>query len=371
MASVGSDRISLRTTNGGVTLTLPEIGEGRPLRVLHQRRHQRLGASKLEISEQSRRRLEGKSERRRHRHRAADDQRRHPAPLARRHGTDETQQRDRRRRANVRTVEGPLKSRDGERRQGHPLPPPEAAGERHLAFCGPCCCSPACSRPGRASGCGTPRKPPPAPLPRVVAARRGRPRATSPSCRSSTSSGSLPLGLLQRVHPRAPLRSLQRNAWRVAARPGEVVRHRPAAGRPPRPLVYWLHSPLAGSLVAGGRLRVHAADRRPDQSGAGAPPAAVLHGEAARSRDALRTRLLALAERAGARVLGAYEWGLGDKTKKANAALAGLGRHAAHPGVGHDARRVLATTRSRSCSRTRSRITCTATSGRGSCSRAC
>jgi STE24 endopeptidase len=41
--------------------------------------------------------------------------------------------------------------------------------------------------------------------------------------------------------------------------------------------------------------------------------------------DALRARLLALAERAGARVLGAYEWGLGDKTKKANAALTGIG----------------------------------------------
>ena len=42
-------------------------------------------------------------------------------------------------------------------------------------------------------------------------------------------------------------------------------------------------------------------------------------------REALRQRLMALAERAGARVLGAYEWGLGEKTKKANAALAGLG----------------------------------------------
>jgi STE24 endopeptidase len=42
-------------------------------------------------------------------------------------------------------------------------------------------------------------------------------------------------------------------------------------------------------------------------------------------REALRARLLALADRAGARVLGAYEWGLADKTKKANAALAGLG----------------------------------------------
>jgi STE24 endopeptidase len=43
------------------------------------------------------------------------------------------------------------------------------------------------------------------------------------------------------------------------------------------------------------------------------------------SRDALRARLLALAERAGARVVDAYEWGLSGKTRKANAALTGLG----------------------------------------------
>jgi STE24 endopeptidase len=42
-------------------------------------------------------------------------------------------------------------------------------------------------------------------------------------------------------------------------------------------------------------------------------------------REALHARLLGLAERAGAKVLGAYEWGLSEKTKKANAALAGLG----------------------------------------------
>jgi STE24 endopeptidase len=42
-------------------------------------------------------------------------------------------------------------------------------------------------------------------------------------------------------------------------------------------------------------------------------------------REVLRERLLTLADRAGARVLGAYEWGLADKTKKANAALAGVG----------------------------------------------
>jgi len=42
-------------------------------------------------------------------------------------------------------------------------------------------------------------------------------------------------------------------------------------------------------------------------------------------REALHARLLGLADRAGARVLGAYEWGLSEKTRKANAALAGLG----------------------------------------------
>jgi STE24 endopeptidase len=43
-------------------------------------------------------------------------------------------------------------------------------------------------------------------------------------------------------------------------------------------------------------------------------------------RESLRLRLMTLADRAGARVLGVYEWGLGEKTKKANAALAGIGR---------------------------------------------
>jgi STE24 endopeptidase len=42
-------------------------------------------------------------------------------------------------------------------------------------------------------------------------------------------------------------------------------------------------------------------------------------------REGLRVRLLALADRAGARVLGAYEWGLAEKTRKANAALTGIG----------------------------------------------
>jgi STE24 endopeptidase len=43
-------------------------------------------------------------------------------------------------------------------------------------------------------------------------------------------------------------------------------------------------------------------------------------------REALVARLLALADRAGARVLGVFEWRLSDRTKKANAALTGIGR---------------------------------------------
>ncbi|OFW15001.1 MAG: hypothetical protein A3H29_03375 [Acidobacteria bacterium RIFCSPLOWO2_02_FULL_67_21] len=43
-------------------------------------------------------------------------------------------------------------------------------------------------------------------------------------------------------------------------------------------------------------------------------------------RPALAARLVALAERAGARVLGVFEWQLSDRTRKANAALTGVGR---------------------------------------------
>jgi STE24 endopeptidase len=43
-------------------------------------------------------------------------------------------------------------------------------------------------------------------------------------------------------------------------------------------------------------------------------------------REALVERLVALAARADARVIGVYEWMLSDRTRKANAALAGIGR---------------------------------------------
>ena len=43
-------------------------------------------------------------------------------------------------------------------------------------------------------------------------------------------------------------------------------------------------------------------------------------------RESLRERLLSLSARAGVAVLGAFEWGLGEKTSRANAALVGAGR---------------------------------------------
>lgn len=43
-------------------------------------------------------------------------------------------------------------------------------------------------------------------------------------------------------------------------------------------------------------------------------------------RPALGARLVSLAERAGARVIGVFEWQLSNRTRKANAALAGIGR---------------------------------------------
>ena len=42
-------------------------------------------------------------------------------------------------------------------------------------------------------------------------------------------------------------------------------------------------------------------------------------------RESLRARLVSLSERAGVPVLGVYEWGLGEKTRRANAALVGTG----------------------------------------------
>ena len=73
-----------------------------------------------------------------------------------------------------------------------------------------------------------------------------------------------------------------------------------------------------GDLRAGGSAHRQArADRR---------DAALLPVSAARSRSAARSAADALASGQACAVLGAFEWGLGDKTTRANAALVGVGR---------------------------------------------
>jgi DUF4097 and DUF4098 domain-containing protein YvlB len=59
MASVGSDRIALRTTNGGVVLTLPDTAKA-DISASCTNGGITVSGVKLEISEQSRRHLEGK-----------------------------------------------------------------------------------------------------------------------------------------------------------------------------------------------------------------------------------------------------------------------------------------------------------------------
>src|SRR5439155_23070991 len=111
---------------------------------------------------------------------------------------------------------------------------------------------------------------------------------------------------------------------RMARGPGEGLRHRPRAGRRAAELIYWCIrlSPDRWWLAAGMALALLIVGVT------NIAPVVLLplfYSFKPLDRDALRTRLLALADRAGARVLGAYEWGLGTRTRKANAALAGLG----------------------------------------------
>ena len=73
----------------------------------------------------------------------------------------------------------------------------------------------------------------------------------------------------------------------------------------------------------------------------------------------LRRRLVMLSERAGTRVRGVYRWKLSEKSKKANAALTGLGA----PAASFWPTRCSTTTRptkSKPCWPTNSATTCTA-----------
>ena len=84
---------------------------------------------------------------------------------------------------------------------------------------------------------------------------------------------------------------------------------------------------LAARLVAGLRRRCwRAAMVAPRAARAGDRCCRSSIASRPLDREALRTRLTSLSRRAGVPVLGVYEWGLGAKTRRANAALVGSGR---------------------------------------------
>ena len=138
--------------------------------------------------------------------------------------------------------------------------------------------------------------------------------------------GSLPLAFLQRIPARAPLRAVEPSRSALAGRSTSSSRSpsgwSSAAGA--ASVVYFFIRRCAGRLVAAGRRGLRAAHRRPGESRAGAAAAALLQRQAARARVAARTAARARRSRRRARARR-YEWGLAAKTKKANAALAGLG----------------------------------------------
>jgi STE24 endopeptidase len=80
------------------------------------------------------------------------------------------------------------------------------------------------------------------------------------------------------------------------------------------PTSWWVPAGAAAALVTAGLTKLAPVVLLP-----------LFYRMAPLDREPLGRRLVALAERAGAQVVGAYEWRLGEKTTRANAALAGLG----------------------------------------------
>ena len=131
--------------------------------------------------------------------------------------------------------------------------------------------------------------------------------------------------VLQRLHPRAPLRAVDRTDPRLDGDQTKSFAVGLLLVTGAASLIYFLirWSPTGWWLPAG--LAVRAADRRARRISRPLLLLPLFYRMKPLDRESLRARLLALAERAGARVLDAYEWGLSGKTKKANAALTGLG----------------------------------------------
>jgi STE24 endopeptidase len=78
---------------------------------------------------------------------------------------------------------------------------------------------------------------------------------------------------------------------------------------------WWAVTAVAGALAIGGLARLTPIVLLP-----------LFYRFKPLDRETLRSRIAALSERAGVSVLGVYEWSLGDKTRRANAALVGTGR---------------------------------------------
>ena len=380
MASVGAERISLETTNGGVTLTLPEKAKATVSASCTNGGINVGSLDNFDVTEKSRRRLEGKlngggtevelrttnggirlrSQRHgQHAHRYGRGRQDRERPQ----GTQGPQGQD----------DGSLRAqRCGERGQGHPVSPPEAAGERRLAALGRA----AAGRPGRdrlerrAAGRGRSARRP------RCARRRGSAAATVlvfvvAAVAASTKSSALPLGFYSGfcLERRYELSKETLGGW-LGDQAKSFGDRRAARRSAPRnwstacirlsPERWWLT----------GRPHLRAAHRRPHQSRAGAAAADLLLA----SSRSIATRCARGCSRwpsAPARACSAPTSGGSARRRRRptrrSPASAARGGSSSPTRCSPSFR----TTRSKSCSRTRSRITCTATSGRGSRSRAC
>jgi len=163
----------------------------------------------------------------------------------------------------------------------------------------------------------------------------------------------LPLSFYGGLSAGAPVRAVQGNAWRLAGRSGQVVRHRRDPRDCRRGAGVRVDPPVAGAVVVDRRLHLHAHHRRADQPRAGRPPPDLLFGEAARSRCAARA-----AARAGRARRRARARRLRVGARRENQESQRGARRARRGPAGSSSPTRCSpsspTTRSRSCSRTKS-----------------
>ena len=133
--------------------------------------------------------------------------------------------------------------------------------------------------------------------------------------------------VLARLPPRTPLRPVATTGWRLVRRSPQGRGDRPRCSPVGGALVVYFVRWVCGQLPGGrwARLALAAVVTGLATTGARGPAAALLPFHPAGRGPSLVERLEGLADRAGTRVVGVYEWALGDKSRRANAALTGLG----------------------------------------------